>query len=277
MATINVLLYTDSFDIASDSDGEGHGTSRLKRLLETKTLAFAEFKVTVINRNAPLNGSPPPQRLTKNLLLPFDELWLFGWYKIRVEQDFKPDFGGRDNELDENEVAALEEWMNSGGILISGDHSEPPPKKPTTDPIETFLCLGRALGHKVKRAGELRQWKGPFTNQPGSSFNTLVRTAKDSEAVEELQTDPLPQSIILLPFGPDGSPHPIFRGTTKTIRFLPDHAHEGQLILRISANGRQSLLRFRTNRNRGLWLWDVTNVPAKVIHCLRFITAMKRV
>lgn len=231
MATINVLLYTDSFDIASDSDGEGHGTSRLKRLLETKTLAFAEFKVTVINRNAPLNGSPPPQRLTKNLLLPFDELWLFGWYKIRVEQDFKPDFGGRDNELDENEVAALEEWMNSGGILISGDHSEPPPKKPTTDPIETFLCLGRALGHKVKRAGELRQWKGPFTNQPGSSFNTLVRTAKDSEAVEELQTDPLPQSIILLPFGPDGSPHPIFRGTTKTIRFLPDHAHEGQLIL----------------------------------------------
>ncbi len=232
MATINVLLYTDSFDIASDSDGKGHGTSRLKALLQTKTLAFADFEVTVINRNAPLNGTPPPQRLTKNLLLPFDEFWLFGWYQIRVEQDFDPDFGGgRDNELDENEAAALEEWMNSGGILISGDHSEPPPKKPTTDPIETFLCLGRALGHKVKRAGELRQWKGPFTNQPGSSFNTLVRTAEHDELFDDLQIDCLPQSISLLSFAPDGSPHPIFRGTTQTIRILPDHKHEGQLIL----------------------------------------------
>ena len=231
MATIKILLYTDSFDIASEDDGEGHGTSRLKKLLETKTLAFAEFKVTVVNRNAPLNGSPPPQRLTEELLLPYDEVWLFGWYKIRVEQDFKPDVGGRDNELDQTEVDALEDWMNTGGILISGDHSEPAPGGAATDPIETFLCLGRALGHKVKRAGELRQWKGPFTNQPGSSFNTLVRTAKDSEAVEELQTDSLPQSIILLPFGADGSPHTIFKGTTKTIRILPDHAHEGQLIL----------------------------------------------
>jgi hypothetical protein len=232
MAAINILLYTDSFGIASDDDKEGYGTSRLKRLLETKTLAFAEFEVTVINRNAPLNGSPPPQRLTKDLLLPFDELWLFGFYQIRVEQDFDKKFGGRDNELDQTEIDALEEWMNSGGILISGDHSEPPPNRPATDPIETFLCLGRALGHKVKRAGELRQWKGPFTNVSSSSFNTLVRTAKDPETEDELQADSIPQSIILLPFEADGSPHTIFRGTKETtIRILPDHKHEGQLIL----------------------------------------------
>ena len=234
MTAIRILVYTDSFDIASQNDKTGHGTSILKRLLETKTLAFADFAVDVINRNAGFKASPPslePRRLTKDFLLPYDELWLFGWYQIRVEQDFKEDFGGRHNELDDDEVGALEEWMTSGGVLISGDHSEYAPGGNETDPIETFLCLGRALGHRVKRAGELRQWKGPFTNLPSSSFNTLVRTATDAETVEDLQIDPLPQSINLLPFGPDGSPHPIFRGTDQTIRILPDHAHEGQLIL----------------------------------------------
>ena len=235
MATIKILLYTDSSDIASDSDSVGHGTSRLKRLLETKTLAFADFEVTVVNRNAGFFATPPSttvQRLTKDFLLPFDELWLFGFYQITVDQDFNPDFGGgRDNELDQTEVDALEDWMNSGGILISGDHSEFAPGGAATDPVETFLCLGRALGHKVKRAGELRQWKGPFTNQASSSFNTLIRTAEHDERFEDLQIDPLPQSINLLPFAPDGSPHSIFLGTKETIRILPDHAHEGQLVL----------------------------------------------
>ena len=234
MTALRILIYTDSFDIAADSDEVGHGTSILKKLLETKTLAFADFKVDVINRYEGFDAMPPsttPRKLTEELLKPYDELWLFGWYQARVEQDFEPKFGGRDNELDPNELKELEKWMASGGVLISGDHSEYAPGGKETDPIETFLCLGRALGYQVPRAHALRQWVGPFTNQASSSFNTLVRTATEGETVEALQTDPLPQSINLLPIEQDGSPHQIFLGTNTPIRILPDHAHEGKLII----------------------------------------------
>ena len=88
MTEIRILIYTDSFDIASQDDATGHGTSILKRLLETKTLAFADFKVDVINRYQDFDATPPsttPRKLTEELLQPYDELWLFGWYQARVE------------------------------------------------------------------------------------------------------------------------------------------------------------------------------------------------
>jgi len=226
MTTIKILIYTDSPNIASTSDDSGLGVSMLKRLLETKTLALADFTVDVINRYPPL-PLLPVQKLTDQLLAPYHEVWLFGYWQANVATPFNPMFfGGPDNELDQDELNVLERFMASKGLLIAGDHSEYAPGGDPND-IETFLCLGSALGQHVTRAGELRKWKGPPTNQGGSSFNTLVRTPAGGGT----ELDDVPQTITLLPFEQDGSPHRIFLGTNQTIKILPDHGHEGQLLI----------------------------------------------
>ena len=232
MTTINILLYTDSADIAPVNDERDLRVTMLKSILETKTLAFAEFKLDVINRyhGFDLPESPKiPKKLDKQLLSNYDEVWVFGWYQARVDQDFDVLYGGRDNEFDPDEVQALNDWMVSGGVLISGDHSEHAPKGKDDDPIESFLCLGRALGRNVPRAGQLRKWDGPPTNKSDSSFNTLVRTANPNGG--DPQGDAIPQTIILSPVEEDGSPHRIFLGKDTIINIFPDHQHEGELVI----------------------------------------------
>lgn len=229
MATIKILIYTDHPDIAKNDDSSGLGVSILKRLLETKTLALADFTVDVINRYEGFDTPTPPatvRKLTDQLLAPFDEVWLFGYWQVDVKTPFDPKlFGGPDNELDQGELDVLENFMSSKGLLIAGDHSEYAPGGNPND-IETFLCLGAALGQHVTRAGELRKWKGPPTNNADSSFNTLVRPPVGAGT----ELDDVPQAITLLPFEPDGSPHRIFLGATQTIKILPDHQHEGKLL-----------------------------------------------
>ena len=231
MATINVLIYTDHPDIASTSDDTGLGVSMLKRLLETKTLALADFTVDVINRYEGFDTPNPPatvKKLTDTLLAKYDELWLFGFWQADVNTPFDPKFsGGPDNELDPDELNVVEKFMASKGLLIAGDHSEYAPGGQQTDPIESFICLGAAFGKNVTRAGELRKWKGPPTNQAGSLFSTVVK----NPAGFGTELDDVPQTITLLPFEPDGSSHRIFLGTNQTIKILPDHRHEGQLLM----------------------------------------------
>jgi len=116
-------------------------------------------------------------------------------------------------------------------LLIAGDHSAYQPGGKETDPIETFQCLGRALGHLVPRAGQLRVWDGPPTINFDSSFNTIVRTVEDDENDLDLQEDALPQTLLLKKFGPNQTPHRIFLGKTATISIFPDHGHEGGVIV----------------------------------------------
>src|SRR5215216_1659873 len=122
MVTVNILIYTDVKDISLDDDDETKRATILKSLLETQTLAFAEFKLHLINR---YDGFTPTQigtlhKLTDELLKPFDELWLFGMYQKKVTGEFTEEFGAPDNEFDPDELKVLERWMTNGGLLIAG-------------------------------------------------------------------------------------------------------------------------------------------------------------
>lgn len=233
MVTINILIYTDVKDISLDDDNGTKRATILKSLLETPTLAFAEFKLQLINRFDGFTDDQPGtlRKLTDELLEPFDELWLFGMYQKSVTGDFTEDFGSADNELDPDEQKVLKRWMAQGGLLMAGDHSAYQPGGTEADPIDTFQCLGRALGHLVPRAGQLRLWDGPPTINFDSSFNTLVRTLSDDENDLDLQKDALPQTLLLAKFGPDQTPHRIFLGKDATISIFPDHGHEGEVIV----------------------------------------------
>lgn len=233
MVTVNILIYTDVKDISLVDDKETKRVTILKSLLETQTLAFAEFKLHLINR---YDGFTETQtgtlhKLTDELLKPFDELWLFGMYQQNVSGKFTELNGGPDNEFDDEELRVLERWMTQGGLLMAGDHSVFRPGGKDTDPIETFQCLGRALGQMVPRAGQLRIWDGPPTIDFDSSFNTLVRTSTSPEIDPDLQGDALPQTLLLKKFGPNQTPHRIFLGKEETISIFPDHAHEGGVVI----------------------------------------------
>lgn len=233
MTTINILLYTDSKDFSPVSGDGDLRVSKLKELLETKRLGFAEFKLEVINRYEDFVEPQIPEqpktlrKLTREVLDRFDEVWFFGWYQSDVDQEFNVTHGGRENELRPEEVEELRKWMAQGGVLMTGDHSLHKPFGSDTDPRDTFLCLGRALGHLVPRAGQLREWKGPPTNNPDDSFNTLVKTGVPGD----LQVDAVPQALRLTRDQPMVPPHPIFHGERRTIEIFPDHGHEGKLIL----------------------------------------------
>lgn len=230
MVTINILVYTDTFFISEDPEASW-SLSIVKDVLETKQSDFVEFKLKVVNRYEAL--APPARKIDRELLRQYDVVWLFGRYTKNMPV-FTLEQGGPENELDALERQELRKWMAEGGLLIAGDHSEPSPGGQSTDPIKTFLCLGRALGKRVSRAGQMRDWEGPPTNNDDSSFNTLVTTSQFAEMQPEAQSDEVPQKL-LLALGRNDLPHPLFygkdaEGKFKLIDVFPDHRHEGMVV-----------------------------------------------
>ncbi|MGB8507757.1 MAG: hypothetical protein WCD76_05085 [Pyrinomonadaceae bacterium] len=244
MTDIKILIYTDTKDISLAPDDPAQpatwSVSILRDILEAPVSPFLKFFVEVVNR---YENPPQPRRIDDALLAPYDQVWIFGKYQNKVDGPFdEKKFGGPDNELDESEVGALEKWMTTHGVLIAGDHSDaPPPPLPPTQPlvlIKDFLCLGRALGHKVPRAGELRKWIGPPTSLADSSFNTLIQQSRknpDSQK-DDPDSDAVPQQYLLEPFGPSRMPHPLLTGKDQDdndthLDLFPDHVHEGEVIV----------------------------------------------
>ena len=92
-------------------------------------------------------------------------MWFFGIRQCNVT-------GQPENELTNAEVADLQSWMDSGGgVLMTGDHANPRPFG--ADPgLDALVILGRALGHRVPRAGELRRWEGLPDATIAGSHNT---------------------------------------------------------------------------------------------------------
>jgi hypothetical protein len=248
MERIRILFYTDlyhrdnpSLDFTLEPANpfvSRLGLAMLRDLIMENKPVTAQVEVSLVNRNNPCHAA---QKLTSRLLRDYDELWIFGYYEADYDApEFDPIYGGPHNELDLSEVAALKEWMEKGGILITGDHARD--RQAEHDPdLPDKLSLGRALGHSIPRAGKMRKWEGPAGDIPtadrSNSFNTnspglLVELDK-----EELETDGGPQHIYLLS---DTSapyhPHPLFRrGPLKRllpykIQVFPDHMHEGLLI-----------------------------------------------
>ena len=181
-----------------------------------------------MNRHASGHAS---DKLTDALLAGYDQVWFFG-----VEQCNLP--WAPENELTDDEVKALRSWMDAGGgVLMTGDHSNPRPFM--ADPnLDSNVNLGRALGHRVPRAGQLRRWEGLPTANVADSHNTQVGDGVHSLDDLTLQDDAIPQQLILrkysvgwhfVPWLRRYRPHPLFCGRGGPIDVFPDHMHEGQL------------------------------------------------
>jgi hypothetical protein len=239
--TVRILFYTDDVSVNLDPDVEAleneFGVAVLCDLLVGDDSDVADFQISLVNRHAAGHAS---HKLTAARLAEFDQVWFFG---IRLANtSTQPD-----NELTDPEVAALDDWMATGGVLVTGDHANPRPSgaDPNLDPL---LGLGRAIAHRVPRAGELRRWEGnpaQFDDESEEtySYNTQVPTGRADVDDLALQEDEWPQTLILKTYPvPGGGPfdptqslerrvHRLFCGRTTPIKVFPDHMHEGHLVI----------------------------------------------
>jgi hypothetical protein len=233
--TVEILFYTDDFSVSLDPgiDANDFGVRILRDLLIGDDSDIADFQVTLLNRH---DGGHANNRLTASVLAPYDQVWFFGIAQANTTSQPQ-------NELTDAEVAALADWMSAGGVLITGDHSNPRPS--TADPaLDDLLNLGRAIGYRVPRAGLLRRWEGG-PGQFDDNYNTQVPTPETP--ISEIQSldaqeDEWPQQLILKTYplatgGPlDASVygrrvHRLFCGRTAPISVFPDHMHEGHVEL----------------------------------------------
>jgi hypothetical protein len=226
--TVKILFYTDDPTVVANTTNT-FGVGLLRDLMLTHNTFHTNFQIDVLDRHA---GGHAAQKLTPVLLRTYDQLWFFGVRQCNVTNQPQ-------NELTDPEVAALQAWMDEGGgVLMTGDHANPRPAG--ADPgLDSLVNLGRALGHRVPRAGELRRWEGLPNAVPGSSsHNTQEPDGVNNLDNLTLQDDAIPQRLILtkysvgwiLPFWLRRyRPHPLFCGRKGPIEVFPDHMHEGQL------------------------------------------------
>jgi hypothetical protein len=252
--TIKILIYTDDPAIVKKNDINLFGLGEMLKHLRGHAPTFADMPVEFVSRSE--NHHADHKLDTVLAQDTYDQIWFFGIHQAN-KKDFTlgiPEGGGPESELDENEVAKLEEWMRSGGteatrgggVLMTGDHAN---ERPTgllpslnvrcpSDPTDEFLGLGRALGRCVPRAGLLRKWEGPPTRRSVDNVNTQVLTTSSSIDLPFLQFDKVPQRIIPIHFNeqgePDenGRPHPLFLDKNgRGIDVFPDHMHEGEVTI----------------------------------------------
>lgn len=252
--TIRILLYTD--DPLGIRQGDGlTGLSRMQKHLHAHAPAFATLEVEFLSRNADASNHAG-HKLTDELLARFDQIWFFGVHQVNRDKfNLGVIRGGPQSELEPAEVEALTRWMRvnqetglgGGGVLMTGDHANERPKdaRPSDafgdgpDSQDPHLGLGRAIGRRVPRAGQLRKWEGDPTARSDKSFNTqAVVPGVDIDNLL-LQLDKRPQQLILQSFDIEGRPtagesyaHPLFfyKGGA-LIQVFPDHAHEGAVVL----------------------------------------------
>jgi len=238
---IRILFYTD-YDEMTDQSCAAFGLSELRKLILFKTAPLCGIftvEMSSINRHRDLTTGEivkGANKLTKNLLDQFDEIWFFGFLQTNTLET-------SENELNNDEVSNLRAWMDAGGgVFLTGDHSIPDVRLCDDDQRnqdhQTYLNIGRALGHRIPRAGQLRVWKGPPTSvarglplAQRDNFNTLVGDVKDLDEADFLQTDETAQELIF----PGKIPHKLFwlffnadQSIIPVTKF-PDHMHEGKL------------------------------------------------
>lgn len=248
--TIKILLYTD--DPTTICDGTNLlGLGSMIERLKAHAPVFADLSIKWVSRSSDCNHHADNKlnlvmaREVEETGEAFDEVWFFGLHQANTERFSLGVFrGGPESELIPDEVDYIEKWMNveggsGGGVLMTGDHSNPVPPRwlrntngRCADPIEKpdLLGLGRAIGRCVPRAGELRKWHGSPSSCVGDSINTVAGLG--------LQTDRVPQKLIHVPVNadgepdPQGQPHPLFYYRPgEFIDLFPDHRHEGALVI----------------------------------------------
>ena len=255
--TIRILFYVDdpAMNLSPWYERRDHRGGRLsvtenefglyimRDLLMNEGSELADFEISLLDRH---QGGQAANRLVPDLLAGYDEVWFFGRRQMNTPTE-------PDNELTDPEIAALLEWMNSGGMLMTGDHANPQPRvggvyvDPTLDHL---LGLGRAIGHRVPRAGALRRWEGSpaideqvFDGEQTYIYNTQVPVGTTDPKDLALQEDEWPQKLILTTYAlPSSGPlhssqtlgrqvHRLFCGDAAPISVFPDHMHEGALVM----------------------------------------------
>lgn len=255
--TIKILLYTDAPRLVTKSRAGMFGLGQMIQHLQGHAPAFARLDIRWMSRY--LANSPDAVNKLDTVLKTefdttgtyFDQVWFFGIHQInKTKPGLGLGGGTRESELTAAEVKALTTWMEEqqGGVLVTGDHAnrspdtamvdDPGPACPDQNRKEQFLSLGRALGRCIPRAGLLRDWEGDPTGDPQRSHNT--HTAVVGVMIEDaaLQRDGNPQRIFHKLFdangqpAENGDPHPLFfYSDGKSIEYLPDHMHEGAVVI----------------------------------------------
>lgn len=206
---VRILMYMDG---QSFNGGSFHGLQHVINAVTSDPWPWASFQVTTANRYNDVNADNANVTLTDLDLDSFDEVWLFG-----ISSDV--------NLLSNAEVAALENFMDQGGgVLTTGDHAS----------------LGRGLSGRVKRIKDMRMYPAPAASSPG--WNTTIRDANlDGNYSFGEQSDSTPQ--VVRPkyhyYWSSGSsilnlkkaPHPLLCSEGGILRKLPDHQHEGQVVI----------------------------------------------
>lgn len=218
-----ILIYTDYDQIDESDDPKSWSIRDLKKFVGYKTRTFGEF---IIERRYRFESKSEHLRLTPELLSQYHELWVLCFNTVRMDP----------YQLDAGEVEALLNWMNSGGgLLVAGDHGA---GFCYIDDPKTFETYGKSLGEPMKRAGQLRNWKGPPTAcidgiplEKRDNYNTCE--GNNPEKLDDIrsQSDASPAKLLK----PVGEPHSLFiqtdiSGKDRLIERFPDHPHESSLI-----------------------------------------------
>ena len=228
---VNVLLVVDGLDFSVNVFGLSTFVTIFKKM-EMESFVYISYKVTLANRlpgdvNSPemMGGDPNiHNRITSFRFdnpahfsqAEFDQVWLFG---------ISPDL-----DLDNTEVAKIEEYMNKGGgLFATGDHGS----------------LGKGMCGKIPRVKDMRIWDDTDPNQTVNEVSMDHRRRNDTNQPQPGdvastnfadQSDNIPQRIYPKFYGPEYGPllpHPILSinpaiKPNGVIDIMPDHPHEGQ-------------------------------------------------
>ncbi|MBC7873863.1 MAG: hypothetical protein H7Y01_07705 [Ferruginibacter sp.] len=232
------------------------GLSEVLDTLNNNPEWWVNFEITKAHRSSDPNKPPPGPafdlygpdhesfRFTQAgfNMNDYDQLWLYGF---RSGVSFPA-------SLNDNELEIVYRWMNEkqGGILAMGDHAS----------------LGEALCSRIPRVRNMRKWRfdasgtdpdSAPSNTGANRHDTLVKghdysgTGGINEANQytfDDESDDIPMSIRLRwyysfswphftpvhwywPYRFRKHPHPVLCGKNGAIKILPDHPHEGEVIV----------------------------------------------
>lgn len=222
------------------------GLSEVLDTLRTNPEYWVNFQVTRAHRqldpNPPAGGTAADTHYAPHYenfrfdtppagfdLSTYDQVWFFG-------------FNSSAGQLTDPELDVLFEWMDQGGgVFATGDHE----------------TLGAALCSKIPRVRSMRKWTTAQGVPPAGSVsrhdtllkghayaNTSSGTQEGDRYTFDDESDDLPMKIRprwyaaygkpwqpAWPWSKGRRPHPILCGRKGIINVLPDHPHEGEVVV----------------------------------------------
>src|ERR671939_671687 len=126
--TIRILFYTDDPKIVLDPDNikstdiDFFSIGRMREHIKAHAPAFAKLSFMWVSRSSDKKHHADHKLddvLSKKPA--YDQIWFFGIHQMNKEPFTLgiPKGGGPQSELDANEVAVLERWMETGGVLMT--------------------------------------------------------------------------------------------------------------------------------------------------------------